>query len=195
MSLSHLTSTATRTATGAVRLGVGVAARTFGLTRGVAKAGAAAARGAARGGGHGPVAASTQGSAEPTVESPPAGSATQAPEDPRDRIPGPDVVAPDLPRAEDLPEPVVIVADDAPAPEPGEVVHHEPKAAGRVSEHEGRPGDREEVEGYLEEVEDTDPAGGDLQQPAAPLADPSTVAAVISESETLRRAAERNPEA
>ncbi len=70
------------------------------------------------------------------------------PEDPRDDIPGPDVVADVPPTIDELPEPVVIEADDT----PGEAFHHEPKAAGRVSEHEGFPGDREERDHYEEEI-------------------------------------------
>ncbi|GAB3992052.1 hypothetical protein [Nocardioides marmoraquaticus] len=211
MSLTKLTRTATRTATGAVRLGAGVAARAFGLAKGAAEVGVAVARDAASRG-DAPVPAPTQRSQEPAATPEPVRPTEPARDDPRDHIPGPDVVAPDLPRAEDLPEPVVIEAVD----EPGEAFHHEPKAAGRDSEHEGRPGDREEAEGYLEEVVDPDapevdvetPVGttgadvatnpdtaeSDLQQPGTPpLADPSTIAAVVSESETLRRAGERDP--
>lgn len=219
VSLSQLTTTATRAASGAVRLGAGVAARAFGLAKGAAEVGVAVARDAAAARSDAPTPAPTSAPAQRTTS--PAAEPVRPTQphhddrrdDPRDHIPGPDVVAPDLPRAEDLPEPVVIVADD----EPGEAVQHEPKAAGRASEHEGRPGDREEAEGYLEEVVDPDapevdvetPVGttgadvatnpdtaeSDLQQPGTPpLADPSTIAAVVSESETLRRAAQRDPE-
>ena len=53
-----------------------------------------------------------------------------------------------VPAIDELPEPVVIEADDA----PGEAFHTEPKAASRDSEHGGLPGDREEAEGYVEEI-------------------------------------------
>jgi hypothetical protein len=79
-----------------------------------------------------------------------AGSAVSQPEStetldvPRE----PEVVPKPVPEIDELPEPIVIVADDAPA----EAVHTEPKAASRDSEHGGSPGDREEAEGYVEEI-------------------------------------------
>ena len=51
---------------------------------------------------------------------------------------------------DDLPEPVVIHADDG----AGEAFQTEPKAASRDSDHGGGAGDREEAEGYLEEIPD-----------------------------------------
>jgi hypothetical protein len=133
-------------------------------------------------------------------------------EDPRDQIPGPDLAAFAPPAPEDLPEPVVIVADDD-AGTPGEAFQNEPKAATRESAR-GGTGDREENSGYIEEIvlPDVDPdvdietpvgttgadvgtnphtAESDLQQPGtAPLLDPSTVKAVESEQETLSKAAD-----
>ena len=53
-----------------------------------------------------------------------------------------------VPSIEDLPEPDVIWADD----DLGEAVHTEPKAASRDSEHGGLAGDREEADGYAEEI-------------------------------------------
>jgi hypothetical protein len=134
--------------------------------------------------------------------------AKAAEEDPRDRIPGPDLATFEPPRPEDLPEPVVIVADDE--AEPGEAFHTEPKAATRGSAHGGPAGDREEVSGYVEEIvtDDLDietPVGttgaevgtnpstaeADLQQPGTPpVLDPATVKAVESESEILRKASD-----
>jgi hypothetical protein len=134
--------------------------------------------------------------------------AKAAQEDPRDRIPGPDLATFEPPRPEDLPEPVVIVADDG--AEPGEAFHTEPKAATRGSAHGGPAGDREEVSGYVEEIvtDDLDietPVGttgaevgtnpytaeADLQQPGTPpVLDPATVKAVESESEILRKASD-----
>jgi hypothetical protein len=134
--------------------------------------------------------------------------------DPRDQIPGPDLAAFEPPAPEDLPEPIVIVADDE-AGTPGEAFQNEPKAATRQSAR-GGTGDREENSGYVEEIvlPDVDPdvdietpvgttgadvgtnphtAESDLQQPGTPpLADPSTIKAVESEQETLRKAADPN---
>jgi hypothetical protein len=82
-----------------------------------------------------------------TPETPVAQAPAAAPE--RD-LPGPDLVAFEPPDPADLPEPIVIEALD----EPGEAFHTEPKAASRDSDHGGQPGDREEAEGYLEEIPD-----------------------------------------
>ncbi len=71
-------------------------------------------------------------------------AATEAEDAPRE----PEVVPKPVPAIDELPEPVVIEADDA----PGEAFHTEPKAASRDSEHGGLPGDREEAEGYVEEI-------------------------------------------
>jgi hypothetical protein len=60
----------------------------------------------------------------------------------------PEVVPKPVPEIDELPEPIVIEADDSPA----EAFHTEPKAASRDSEHGGSPGDREEAEGYVEEI-------------------------------------------
>jgi hypothetical protein len=60
----------------------------------------------------------------------------------------PEVVPKPVPEIDELPEPIVIEADDT----PGEAFHTEPKAASRDSEHGGSPGDREEAEGYVEEI-------------------------------------------
>ena len=71
-------------------------------------------------------------------------AATEAEDVPRE----PEVVPKPVPAIDELPEPVVIEADDV----PGEAFHTEPKAASRDSEHGGLPGDREEAEGYVEEI-------------------------------------------
>lgn len=135
----------------------------------------------------------------------------QAPADPRDDLPGPDVVAPAVPRPGDLPEPVVI----EPAAEGVGEFHTEPKPVSRDSARGGTTTDPEDVSGYDEEVvhteddtEVTNPAGtpgagvadnpatveSDLHQPGTPpLADPALAKALRSESETLRRAAHRDP--
>jgi hypothetical protein len=129
-----------------------------------------------------------------------------AKEDPRDKIPGPDLATFAPPAPEDLPEPIVIEAEPA---EPAEPFHTEPKAATRESAR-GGTGDREENSGYVEEIPTSDvdietPVGttgaevgtnpftaeSDLQQPGTPpLLDPSTIKAVKSETETLQKAAD-----
>ena len=134
------------------------------------------------------------------------------PEDPRDEIPGPDLAQFEPPLPDDLPEPVVIEAE--PVAEVGESFHTEPKAASRESDHGGLPGDREEIDGYVEEIPtddvdietpvgttgaevgfNPDTAEADLQQPGTPpVGDPATVHAVVSESELLRKAADDKPE-
>jgi hypothetical protein len=58
------------------------------------------------------------------------------------------VVPKPVPDIDELPEPIVVEADDT----PGEAFHTEPKAASRDSEHGGSPGDREEATGYVEEI-------------------------------------------
>jgi hypothetical protein len=62
--------------------------------------------------------------------------------------PEPQVVPKPVPEIGDLPEPDVIWAND----DLGEPVHTEPKAASRDSEHGGQAGDREEADGYAEEI-------------------------------------------
>jgi hypothetical protein len=81
------------------------------------------------------------------------------------KIPGPDIVLKPVPTADELPEPIVIYADDEPAPGTGESFQTEPKAGSRISEHEGRPGDREEVDGYVEEVVLPDDPDIDIETP------------------------------
>jgi hypothetical protein len=111
--------------------------------------------------------------------------------------------------------------DDVPPPEPTplhESFATEPKATSRQSEH-GRPASDEEIDAWIDEAmargggtEDVDietPVGttgvsagynpdtaeADLQQPGTePLMDPSTTKAVKSESDMLRKDAERDPE-
>ena len=137
--------------------------------------------------------------------------ATETPEDPRDAIPGPELAQFDPPAPDELPEPIVIEAEPETAVE---AFHTEPKAASRDSDHGGLPGDREEIDGYVEEIptddvdietpvgttgaevgHNPDTAEADLQQPdTPPILDPGTVHAVESESEVLRKAAEPRPE-
>ena len=65
----------------------------------------------------------------------------------RQSRPGPGGVR--APSPDDLPEPIVIEAEPAAAEE---AFHTEPKAASRDSDHGGLPGDREEIDGYVEEI-------------------------------------------
>ena len=62
------------------------------------------------------------------------------------------------PRPEDLPEPIVIVADDAAYTngESGEAFHNEPKATSRDSEHGAAPESLEEVDEFVDEVSPAD---------------------------------------
>ena len=70
-------------------------------------------------------------------------AAQSAPSEVVDAPREPEVVPKPVPEIDELPEPIVIEADDS----PGEAFHTEPKAASRDSEHGGSPGDREEAEG------------------------------------------------
>ena len=83
--------------------------------------------------------------------------APQAPETPAPRVerdlPGPDLAHFEPPLPEDLPEPIVIEADDAPANgESGEPFHNEPKATSRDSEHGAGPIDPEELDEFVEDI-------------------------------------------
>lgn len=116
-----------------------------------------------------------------------------------------------VPEPGDLPEPIVIEGTDE---EPGEAFATEPKAVTRESAH-GGPSDDAEVDAWDEEAAERDeidietPVGttgadvghnpdtaeADLQQPGtAPALDPSVANAIRSESEMLRKDAEREPE-
>jgi hypothetical protein len=75
-----------------------------------------------------PEATSSQPSA-PAVADEPAAS----PAPPEKKIPGPDIVLAGVPDPGDLPEPIVIYADDEPAPGTGEAFQTEPKAGSRTS--------------------------------------------------------------
>jgi hypothetical protein len=130
---------------------------------------------------------------------------------PRSDLPGADIVAAQVPDAGDLPEPVVIVDEppsvdeplsfEEPLPETGEAFHHEPHAASRDSEHGGQPGDREEVEGYVEEIPEemtphqmTGPATETPDESAdeGPVLDSAAAKAVRSEAEMLQKGADRD---
>jgi hypothetical protein len=109
------------------------------------------------------------------------------------------------------------VRDDVPPPEPtplNESFATEPKATSRQSEH-GGPGSDAEIDAWASETADEpdidietpvgttgadvgsnpDTGEADLQQPGTePLMDPATTKAIKSESEMLRKDAERDPE-
>ncbi len=135
---------AVSTAVSVARHPIGSASLAVGFARGVAEAGLDLVRGG------------NPGVEEPEAAAPSA-PVEQTPltvvPDPRDELPGPDLAAFEPPRPDDLPEPIVIEADDAPAnSESGEAFHHEPKPASREAAH-GDPGfDFEEADGFVEEI-------------------------------------------
>jgi hypothetical protein len=141
---------AVSSAVSAVRHPISTASMAAGLVKGTAEASVDLVRGVVRG--QEPVAEKVQDRVEvPTQRKGPAAesevaqpAATEAAAAPKE----PEVVPKPVPAIDELPEPVVIEADDA----PGEAFHTEPKAASRDSEHGGLPGDREEAEGYAEEI-------------------------------------------
>ena len=91
--------------------------------------------------------------AEPLADEAPAEEAPE-PEPVERDLPGPDLAHFEPPLPEDLPEPIVIVADDAPVGngESGEPFHNEPKATSRDSEHGAGPLDPEELDELSEEL-------------------------------------------
>jgi hypothetical protein len=117
-------------------------------------------------------------------------------------LPGPDVVAAAVPTADELPEPVVIEAEPAlpTGGDLGEVFHTEPKAASRDSEHGGQAGDREEAEGYVEEIPDSFAdtpvwtSETPLDEPLESVFDESAAKTVRSEAEVLQKAADQHVE-
>lgn len=71
-------------------------------------------------------------------------------------LPGPDIVLAEPPDPADLPEPIVIEADDSPGPEVHEAFHHEPHATTRSDSIGGEAGD------VFEAVDEADVALEDL---------------------------------
>lgn len=137
----------------------------------------------------------------PAAHSAEPAEATEAPGKPAERdLPGPDLVATELPSAEDLPEPIVIEADQ---PVAGEAFHHEPHAASRDSDHGGHVYDREDAEGYADEIPDPvadelvfsseaaelDP-GADPAFEDEPALDLAAAKAVRREADVLQKAAD-----
>jgi hypothetical protein len=123
-----------------------------------------------------------------------------APPEPQ-RVPKP------VPTADELPEPIVIEAEDE---EPGEAFATEPKAVSRQSAHGGPSDTDAEIDAWAEEAtradvdvetpvgttgadvgHNPDTAEADLQQPLTqPLLDPAEAKALRKEAETLQRAAD-----
>jgi hypothetical protein len=141
---------------------------------------------------------------EPTA----AGSPSEAPSGPREpqRVPKP------VPPPDAQFDTIVIEATDE---EPGEAFATEPKAVSRESNHGGGPATDAEIDAWIDEAmqgletgpdvdietpvgttgaepgHNPDTAEADLQQPdTPPLLDPATTKAILSESETLRKAAD-----
>jgi hypothetical protein len=132
---------------------------------------------------------------------------------PSSGVPEPQRVPKPVPAPEDLAEPVVIEPRDD---DPGESFATEPKATSRQSEHGGRRASDAEIDAWIDEamagrpevaVEtsvgttgadvDSDPHTGEAdpqQHVTEPLLDPATAKAIRSETEMLRKDAERNPE-
>jgi hypothetical protein len=188
---------ATSTAVHALRHPVSSAAYTAGMARGLV--GAVLHRGTVTG--HdseaGPAAVPSQR------------SASTEPAAPRE----PERVVKPVPRPEDLEEPIVIEPGDE---EPGEAFATEPKAVSRESAHGAGPATDAEIDAWIDEAmargsevdvetpvgttgadvgHNPDTAEADPQQPLTqPLLDPGTAKALRSESETLRKDAERDPE-
>ena len=134
---------AVSTAVGVAKHPIGTASMAVGFAKGVAGAGLDLVRG-----GHSDVQESDVQEDEPTSSPASVQETLPVEDDPRDDLPGPDLAEFEPPRPEDLPEPVVIEADDA----PGEAFHNEPKVASRDVAHGGPGTDFEEAEGFAEEI-------------------------------------------
>lgn len=67
-------------------------------------------------------------------------------------LPGPDIVLAEPPDPADLPEPIVIEADDRPGPETGETFWTEPKATTRAETVGGQAGDVLEADDEAEDA-------------------------------------------
>lgn len=196
MTFTHQLRTWTRstatTAVSIVRHPIGSAAMAAGLVKGSAEAGAGLVRDLVRG----TPGADLPAQREETVV-PPAAAASTTGSGPRE----PEVVPKPVLGIDELPEPIVIEADDR--AQAGEAFHNEPKAASRDAEHGDGPLDREELEAELEELEfvadeptpvwtsETPADGPEVEES---LLDEGTVNAIRSESEMLRKAADQRVE-
>ncbi len=99
---------AVSTAVGVAKHPIGTASMAVGFAKGVAGAGLDLVRG-----GHSDVQESDVQADEPTSSPASVQETLPVEDDPRDDLPGPDLAEFEPPRPEDLPEPVVIEADDA----------------------------------------------------------------------------------
>lgn len=206
MTVKNLVGTLTHGAFSAARHPLGTTARAVGVAKGVADTGIGLVRGA--------VSVTQSPDAAPEHED----AVQEAVERAEQEVQEPEtsVEADDRPAGPPLREPLPAAPQRTPeelASAPVEPFATEPKAASRDSAHGGQPGDREEVDGYVEEAQpDTDayvsvetPVGtagagagynpdtaeGDLQQPdTAPLLDPSVAKEIRSETDVLRKAAD-----
>jgi hypothetical protein len=148
-----LARTGVSTAVSAVRHPIGTASLAAGLAKGAAEASVYLVRTTITGTPPAPAREDLGESVSEPVEEP---LEDEKPvEDPRDNIPGPDLATFPPPEPGDLPEPVVIEA----VTEPGEAFHTEPKAASRASAHGEHAGDREEAQGYVDDILDEDFGG------------------------------------
>jgi hypothetical protein len=150
---------AVSTAVSVAKHPIGSAALAAGLVKGVAEAGVGLVRGPHTGETSQERPAPEQASVPEQAAVPEEAAPAEKPEpvaaDPRDELPGPDLAHFEPPRPEDLPEPIVIEADDHPTSgngESGEPFHHEPKVASRDVEHGDGGSDFEQAEGFVDEI-------------------------------------------
>ncbi len=201
MPVKNLVETVTKrtvsTAVSILRHPIGSAAHAAGLVRGTAEAASQFVRGFSRRDAAAPadevLIPSQRGPSLDEVRHVDAGSDSVTGTAVDAGIPKPQVVPKPVLSIDELPEPIVIEADDT----PGEAFHTEPKAATRASEHGASAG-------ADEELEDTYDAEGDQvvwtsESPVPdsvdePLLDPAEAKAVRSESDVLIKAAERRVE-
>ncbi len=152
-SVGSLAQEAVVTAVNVARHPIGSASLAVGFAKGLAEAGVGLVRGVQTG--ETPHARPAPEQASVPAQAAPATTPEPVAEDPRDDLPGPDLAHFEPPRPEDLPEPIVIEADDHPTPgngESGEPFHHEPKVASRDVEHGDGGTDFEQAEGFVDEI-------------------------------------------
>jgi hypothetical protein len=153
-SLGSLAQGAVSTAVGVAKHPIGSASLAVGFTKGLAVAGVDLLRGESQAPAEDLVdetAEETAAPAKPTLVKEPE---PEAVEDPRDELPGPDLAVFEPPTADELPEPIVITADDAAYTngESGEAFHHEPKVASREVAHGESGTDLEQADGFTDEI-------------------------------------------
>ncbi len=157
---------AVSTAVSVVKHPIGSTALAAGLVKGAAGAGIGLVRSTISGASPTPHSETSpaEAPAETLAREDEAPRAPRAPEPTVERdLPGPDLAHFEPPLPEDLPELIVIEADDAPVNgESGEPFHNEPKATSRESEHGAGPIDPEELDEYVEDI--TTPVEGGPQQ-------------------------------